>query len=111
MSQVRRLGGQVGCEAARVYLGLQLLPFDTAMSGSGNRGRPLASGYEEPLPEPDTVVRVMSREVMLPLIEQPPLSDAQARVDEAQRRLDDLKERPRRRLRWRRRRLPRSAPT
>ena len=35
----------------------------------------------------------MSREIRLPLIEQPPLSDAQARVDEAQRRLDDLKQR------------------
>jgi hypothetical protein len=35
----------------------------------------------------------MSREIMLPLIAQPPLSDAQARVDEAQRLLDDLKQR------------------
>jgi hypothetical protein len=35
----------------------------------------------------------MSREVMLPLIEQPPLSDAWARLDAVQRSLDDLKER------------------
>jgi hypothetical protein len=35
----------------------------------------------------------MSREIRLPLIEQPLLSDAQASVDGAQRRLDDLKQR------------------
>ena len=87
------LAGKWGARRRASTWGFNSLPFDTAMSGSGNRGAPLASGYEEPLPEPDTVVRVMSREVMLPLIEQPPLSDAQARVDEAQRRLDDLKER------------------
>ena len=53
----------------------------------------------------------MSREVMLPLIEQPPLSDAQARVDEAQRRLDDLKERAAPAAEMEAATLPRSAPT
>jgi neutral ceramidase len=90
---VRRLGGQVGCEAARVYLGLQLPAVRHRHERVWESGAPLGKWIKEPLPEPDTVVRVMSREVMLPLIEQPLLSDAQARLDEAQRRLDDLKER------------------
>jgi len=90
---VRRLGGQVGCEAARVYLGLQLPAVRHRHERVWESGAPLGKWIKEPLPEPDTVVRAMSREVMLPLIEQPPLSDAQARLDEAQRRLDDLKER------------------
>jgi hypothetical protein len=90
---VRRLGGQVGCEAARVYLGLQLPAVRHRHERVWESGAPLGKWIKEPLPEPDSVVRVMSREVMLPLIEQPPLSDAQARLDEAQRRLDDLKER------------------
>jgi neutral ceramidase len=93
MHVVRRLGGQVGCEAARVYLGLQLPAVRHRHERVWESGAPLGKWIMEPLPEPDPVVRVMSREVMLPLIEQPPLSDAQARVDGAQRRLDDLKER------------------
>ena len=90
---VRRLGGQVGCEAARVYLGLQLPAVQHRHERVWESGAPLGKWTREPLSEPAPVVRVMSREVMLPLIEQPPLSDAQARVDEAQRLLDDLKQR------------------
>jgi hypothetical protein len=90
---VRRLGGQVGCEAARVYLGLQLPAVRHRHERVWESGAPLGKWTREPVPEPLPVVRVMSREIMLPLIEQPPLSEARARVDEAQRRLDDLKER------------------
>jgi hypothetical protein len=90
---VRRIGREVGCEAARVYLGLQLPAARHRHERLWDSGAPLGKWTREPLPEPDPVVRVMSREVQLPLIEQPPLSEAQARVDEAQRRLDDLKQR------------------
>ena len=55
------------------------------MSGFGNPGAPLGKWTRVPIPDPEPVVRIMSRNVMLPLIEQPTESDAQARVDEAQR--------------------------
>jgi hypothetical protein len=87
---VCRIGRQVGCEAARVYLGLQLPAVRHRHERVWESGAPLGKWTRESLPEPDPVVRVMSREVMLPLVEQPPLSEAQARVDEAQRCLDDL---------------------
>jgi neutral ceramidase len=90
---VRRLGAHVGCEAARVYLGLDLPAAKHRHERVWESGAPLGKWTREPLPEPELVVRVMSREVILPLIEQPPLGDAQARVDEAQRRLDELKKR------------------
>ena len=90
---VRRLGRQVGCEAARVYLGLELPAVRHRHERVWESGAPLGKWTREPVAEPDPVVRVMSREVTLPLIEQPPLSEAQARVEEAQRRLDDLKQR------------------
>ena len=90
---VRRLGGQVGCEAARVYLGLQLPAVKHRHERVWESGAPLGKWTREPVAEQEPEVRVMSREIRLPLIEQPPLSDAQARVDEAQRRLDDLKQR------------------
>jgi hypothetical protein len=90
---VRRLGAQVGCEAARVYLGLDLPSVLHRHERVWESGAPLGKWTREPLPEPEPVVRVMSREVMLPLIDQPAESDARARVDEAQQRLDKLKER------------------
>jgi neutral ceramidase len=93
VSVVRRLGRQVGCEAARVYVGLQLPAVRHRHERVWESGAPLGKWVSEPVPEPEPVVRVMSREVMLPLGEQPSMSDTQALVDEAQRRLDDLKQR------------------
>jgi hypothetical protein len=92
VSVVRRLGGQVGCEAARVYLGLQLPAVQHRHERVWESGAPLGKWTQELISEEEPVVRVMSREIRLPLIEQPLLSDVQARVDEAQRRLDDLKQ-------------------
>ena len=87
---VRRLGRQVGCEAARVYLELELPAVQHRHERVWESGAPLGKWIQEPVEEPEPVVRIMSRQIMLPLIEQPELRDAQARVDEAQRRLDDL---------------------
>ena len=88
---VRRLGQQIGCEAARVYLGLRLPAVRHRHERVWESGAPLGKWVSEPLAEEEPVVRVLTREVMLPLIAQPPLVEAQARVDAAQRRLDDLK--------------------
>ena len=66
------LAAQVGCEAARVYLGLQLPAVRHRHERVWESGAPLGKWMREPLPEQEPVVRVMSREVMLPLIEQPP---------------------------------------
>ncbi|MDQ3226413.1 MAG: neutral/alkaline non-lysosomal ceramidase N-terminal domain-containing protein [Chloroflexota bacterium] len=87
---VRRLGTQVGCEAARVYLGLDLPAVTHRHERVWESGAPLGKWIQEPVAEPEPVVRVMSREIALPLIAQPPRTEARARVDEAQRRLDDL---------------------
>src|SRR5215216_2824806 len=73
---VRRLGGQVGCEAARVYLGLQLPAVKRRHERVWESGAPLGKWVSEPVPEQEPEVQVMSREIRLPLIEQPPLSDA-----------------------------------
>ncbi len=89
---VRRLGRQVGCEAARIYFGLDLPAVRHRHERVWESGAPLGKWVQEPVAEPEPVVRVMTRDVTLPLIAQPPLQEAQARVDEAQRRLDDLKQ-------------------
>jgi hypothetical protein len=90
---VRRLGTQIGCEAARVYLGLDLPAVLHRHERVWESGAPLGKWTREPIQQTDPVVHIMTRDVMLPLIEQPPLSEAQARVDAAQRMLDDLKQR------------------
>ncbi|MBA3451375.1 MAG: neutral/alkaline non-lysosomal ceramidase N-terminal domain-containing protein [Chloroflexia bacterium] len=90
---VRRLGAQVGCEAARVYLGLDLPAVRHRHERVWESGAPLGKWTQELVADHEPVVRVVSREVALPLIAQPPLLEARARVDEAQRQLDDLKQR------------------
>ncbi len=90
---VRRLGTQVGCEAARVYLGLALPAVRHRHERVWESGAPLGKWTREKLPEADPVVRVMTRDIALPLIAQPPLDEARARVREAQAHLDELKQR------------------
>lgn len=90
---VRRLGQQIGCEAARVYLGLDLPAVRHRHERVWESGAPLGKWTREPLPEEAAMVRVVSRDIMLPLIEQPPLEEARARVREAQARLDALRQR------------------
>jgi neutral ceramidase len=89
----RRLGRQIGCEAARVYFGLDLPAVRHRHERVWESGAPLGKWTREPLPEVEPVVRVMARDIALPLIAQLPLDEARARVQEARARLDDLKQR------------------
>jgi hypothetical protein len=93
VSVVHRLGRQVGCEAARVFLGLQLPAAGYRHERVWESGAPLGKWVRDatPEPEPEPVVRVRSREAPLPLLPQPPLAEAQERVDAAQARLDDAR--------------------
>jgi hypothetical protein len=54
-------------------------------------GAPLGKWGRDALPEEEPVVRVASHTINLPVIAQPPLEESQARADEAQRTLDELK--------------------
>ena len=89
----RRLGRQIGAEASRVYFGLRTPTVRHRHDRVWESGAPLSLWKPEPLPEPDPVVGVMTRDIELPLREQPPLEAARAAVDEAQRRLDELRDR------------------
>lgn len=88
---IRRIGGEVGAEAARVYLGLDAAAAKHRHEKVWESGAPLGKWTREPVSEPAAAVKVMSRTVNLPTITQPPVEEAQARVDAAQDRLDTLK--------------------
>jgi hypothetical protein len=88
---IRKIGAQVGCEAARVYLGLNVPPVTHRHERVWESGAPLGKWIAVPGEEAEAAVRVRATTVALPLIAQPPLAEAQARVDAAQRRLDELK--------------------
>jgi hypothetical protein len=88
---VRRLGGMVGCEAARVYLGLNLPPVEHRHERTWESGAPLGKWQAIPLPEDPPVVRTAVYQVELPLIEQPTMDEATAAVAAAERKLADLR--------------------
>jgi neutral ceramidase len=88
---VRRLGAAIGSEAGRVYHELRLPPIRHRHERVWESGAPLGKWIAEPLDEPDPVVRVLTRPIDLPLIQQPPLDATEARLAEAQRHLDALK--------------------
>jgi hypothetical protein len=88
---IRRLGGQIGCEAARVFLGLRTSPVSFRHERVWESGAPLGKWTADPLPAEDPIVRATTTTVDLPLIPQPPVAEAEARVQEAQATLDRLK--------------------
>ncbi|HET8522616.1 MAG TPA: neutral/alkaline non-lysosomal ceramidase N-terminal domain-containing protein [Thermomicrobiales bacterium] len=88
---IRRLGGQIGAEAARVALGLRLPAVKHRHERVWESGAPLGKWTAEPLPEPDVVVRTVSRTIDLPLREQLPPEEAEAAVKKAEAKLDELK--------------------
>ena len=88
---VRRFGRQVGCEAARVYFGLDLPAARHRHERVQESGAPLGLWRREPVAEAEPVVRFTSREIALPVIAQPSLAAAQERVGAAQDRLDELR--------------------
>jgi hypothetical protein len=87
---LRRLGMLVGCEAARVYLGLRVPPVEFVHERVWESGAPLGKWTSRPLPVPAQVVRTQTVELRLPLRAQPPVAEAEARLADAQRTLREL---------------------
>ncbi len=91
LNVVRTIGAQVGCEAARVWLGIDVPAVQRRHDSVLESGAPLSTWRAEPIDEPAPVVRFARHEVALPVIEHPPVAEALARVETAQRRLNQLK--------------------
>lgn len=92
----RKIGQLLGLEAAKVALGLETMPKTERLTEIMESGAELALYSDEPGPEPEAIVRVATETVELPLIELPPLPDAEAdlatksaALEEARRTGDD----------------------
>lgn len=88
---IRRIGGAIGSEAARVYFGLALPPRRYRHERVWESGAPLGKWAAEPEPEPEVPLQIMTREIRLPLRPQPPLPEAEAQAERARRRLNELR--------------------
>jgi hypothetical protein len=90
---IRRLGGMVACEAARVYLGLHLPAVTFHHERIWESGAPLGKWKAVRQPETAPVVRAVSREIRLPLLPQPALAEAETELKKRQQQLRDLVQR------------------
>jgi hypothetical protein len=82
-----RLGTLLGLEASRVWWQIELPPRTEAYAGTLESGAPLAIYDEDPVPEPDRALRVISRVVDLPIRQ---LGDADAFDAEFAARIAEL---------------------
>lgn len=85
------VGGQVGCEAARVFLSLDVPAVRYEHERIWESGAPLGKWRAVPEAYEAPCVRARTVTVDLPLREQPDPETAQKRVDESQAKLDELK--------------------
>lgn len=88
---VRRIGAEVGSEAARVYWSIDVPPVTYSHERVWESGAPLSTWLAEPVAEEPVTVSLVSSSVLLPVQEQPTPERALASVDSAQQQLDDLK--------------------
>jgi hypothetical protein len=91
LRDLRSVGGQVGCEAARVWLATDVPAVAWAHDRVQESGAPLSLWKRVPVEESPVVVQAVSTTVELPLREQPHPDDQQKKVDAAQADLDRLK--------------------
>lgn len=88
---IRRLGAAVGCEAARVYLGMHLPAVRYEHARVWESGAPLGVWKSVLVDEPEPIVRAVVRQVHLPVRPMPPLAEAEADVQDAVGHLNALK--------------------
>lgn len=91
IDHVRAIGGQVGCEAARVWFGIDVPPVRYEHERIWESGASLGKWKAVPLPDPDPVVRTMATTVELPLRPHMPVHEARAQLDEVLGTLNRLK--------------------
>jgi hypothetical protein len=91
LNVVRRIGARVGCEAAEVYLSLDVPAVERTHERVWESGAPLSTWKKKPAGGTAPDVQVVTRSVALPVQEQPSMDEVNRAVEEAQQQLDELK--------------------
>jgi hypothetical protein len=86
----RRLGSILGLEAAKVATGICTRPFRERIQQVLQSGAPIAIYVREPLEEESPILRVLSRQLKLPLTRFRPLAELEAEAEAARREFDRL---------------------
>ena len=90
---IRRLGAVVGCEAARIYLGLRLPAVEYRHERIWESGAPLGIWKAVPSDQPEQIARAVAQQLPLPLIAQPSVAAAEAEAEAARLRRQELVQR------------------
>ncbi len=88
---VRTIGKRVGCTAAEVYLGLDVPAVERVHERIWESGAPLATWKKVPINGPAPKVQLVTKQVALPVLEQPEMWAVEKAVADAQAILDELK--------------------
>lgn len=87
----RRLGRLLGLEASRAALELETLPQTEKLTGIQESGAPIAIYESESLEPEDTVLRVLSKDISLPLKTFQRSDELEDKAAECRSRLSDLR--------------------
>lgn len=90
LSVYRRLGSILGLEAAKVATGICTRPFRERVKQVLQSGAPIAIYDREPLEDEAPILRVLSRQLRLPLTRFRPLAELEAEAEAARREFDRL---------------------
>ncbi len=90
LSVYRRLGTLLGLEAAKVSLGLSPLPRREKFQYVLESGAELGIYEDEPAEEPDGALKVLSRQISLPLLPVPDLAEVEREQAARQSELETL---------------------
>ncbi len=88
---VRKIGAQVGCEAARAYLGLDLPSVTHHHDRIWESGASLGKWASVEVDQTEPTVRTATCDIRLPVRPQPSSAEAQSVVEAAERNLETLR--------------------
>ncbi len=91
LNVVRTIGKRVGCTAAEIYLGLDVPAVERVHERIWESGAPLSTWKKVPIEQPEPRIQLVTRQVRMPVLEQPSMWEVEKAVSDAQAILDELK--------------------
>lgn len=90
LAAAERMGTRLGAEASKVFTRLRTLPTKRRFDRIVESGAPLGMWVDDPLPDREPLVRVIERNIVMPVRETTPADQADAEAQQLSRRFLDL---------------------